>query len=379
MSVLSTSHNLVRSSEYRFTRVTTDDHSATIWIVSVLSLIYVVLALAVRLGYTKWRAHALDDIVVTFAHLVGFGVWALLFKSLRNGLGKSFNVLNDIEISQVQQSFFKGRILSYAALTLSKCSMLILIRTVFTRNTHVSRMSIGGLLIVMIWGVFSISAVSLRCSAELVIPKHGQDHCVDFIPWLQVVTIGDIVTETLITLLPILGLYSTQLPLKSKAAVMLAFSTRIPNVAISLSYLIASSTFITNNHPPIAIIATVTWQIVLLSYNLMSATTPLLRGFTQGFKTAGMSLFDMPNTTSAAASGATQDSVELRLLPRPKMLPQDLAMSINRTVVHGGDGSRRLKVCKCGGGERYHDEVASIYSCGSQRIMVRREWEVSDE
>lgn len=69
MSVLSTSHNLVRSSEYRFTRVTTDDHSATIWIVSVLSLIYVVLALAVRLGYTKWRAHALDDIVVTFAHV----------------------------------------------------------------------------------------------------------------------------------------------------------------------------------------------------------------------------------------------------------------------------------------------------------------------
>ncbi|EMD61338.1 hypothetical protein COCSADRAFT_192306 [Bipolaris sorokiniana ND90Pr] len=372
MSFLFASHNLVRSSEHRFTHVTPDDHSATIWIVSVLSLIYTVLTLAVRLGYTKWRTHALDDIVVTLAHLAGFGVWAFLFKSLRNGLGKSFSVLSNIEISQVQQSFFKSRILSYAALTLSKCSILILIRAVFTRNIHVSRMSIGGLLIVVIWGVFSISAISLHCPAEHVIPERGQDHCVDF-----AVAVGDIVTEILITSLPILGLYNTQLPLKSKATVMLAFSTRIPNIAISISYLIASFTFITKSHPAIAIIAIVTWQIVLLSYNLMSAATPLLRGFTQGFKTAGMSLFDMPNASSAAASGATQDSVELRLVPRPKMLPQDLAMSINRTVVLGGDGKRRSRACR--GGDGYYDDVASMDSCGSRWIMVRREWEVSDE
>ncbi|EMD91799.1 hypothetical protein COCHEDRAFT_1101304 [Bipolaris maydis C5] len=372
MSLLPTPHNLIRSSEYRFTRVTPDDHSATIWIVSVLSVIYVILTLAVRLGYTKRRAHALDDIVITLAHLTGFGMWVLLFKSLGSGLGKTFSVLSDIEISQVQQSFFKSRILLYAALALSKCSMLVLIRAVFARNINVSRMSIGGLLIVAMWGAFSMSAVPLHCPAELAIPKRGQDHCVDF-----AVTVGDIITEIIITSLPMLGLYNTQLPLKSKAAVMLAFSTRIPNIAISLSYLIASSTFMTNNHPPIAIIATVIWQIVLLSYNLMSATTPLLRGFTQGFKTAGMSLFDMPNTTSAAASGATQDSVELRLVPRPKMLPQDLAMSINRTVVLGGDAKPKSRACA--GRHGYYDEVASLDSCASRCIMVRREWEVSDE
>ncbi|EUC44616.1 hypothetical protein COCMIDRAFT_97750 [Bipolaris oryzae ATCC 44560] len=375
MPFSSTPHNLVRSPEHRFTRVTPNDHSAAIWIVSVLSLIYIFLVLAVRLGYTKRRAHALDDIVITLAHLASFGMWALVFKSLRNGLGKSFSVLSDMEISQVQQSFFKSRILLYAALALSKFSMLVLIRAVFARDTRVSRISIAGLLLVAMWGVFSMPAVPLHCPAEHVIPKPGEDHCVDFIPWLEVITVGDILTEIIIISLPILGLYNTQLPLKSKAAVMLAFSTRIPNIAISLSYLIASSTFITNNHPPIAIVAPVTWQIVLLSYNLMSATTPLLRGFTQGFKTAGMSLFDMPDATSAAASGATQDSVELRLVPRPKMLPQDLAMSINRTVVLGGEGRRRSR----GSGERYHDEVASMDSCGSRRIMVRREWEVSNE
>lgn len=125
--------------------------------------------------------------------------------------------------------------------------MLVLIRAVFARNINVSRMSIGGLLIVAMWGAFSMSAVPLHCPAELAIPKRGQDHCVDFvslhmqrllcihiltsqIPWLQAVTVGDIITEIIITSLPMLGLYNTQLPLKSKAAVMLAFSTRIPYV-----------------------------------------------------------------------------------------------------------------------------------------------------
>jgi hypothetical protein len=35
--------------------------------------------------------------------LVGFGMWGTLFAALQYGLGKSFGVLDDAEISQVQQ------------------------------------------------------------------------------------------------------------------------------------------------------------------------------------------------------------------------------------------------------------------------------------
>jgi anti-sigma-K factor RskA len=69
MAFPSDSSHLARESENRFARITTNDHSAALWIATILSLIYAVLVLAVRLGFTKWRAHTLDDIVVTIAHV----------------------------------------------------------------------------------------------------------------------------------------------------------------------------------------------------------------------------------------------------------------------------------------------------------------------
>jgi hypothetical protein len=65
----SRSDRLARESGDPFARITTDNHSATLWVVTLLSTIYAILVLAVRLGFTKWRAHALDDIIVTIAHV----------------------------------------------------------------------------------------------------------------------------------------------------------------------------------------------------------------------------------------------------------------------------------------------------------------------
>ncbi|KAF1951907.1 hypothetical protein CC80DRAFT_189113 [Byssothecium circinans] len=47
----------------RFARFTTDNHSAPIWIASLQSLIFAFCILAVRLGFVKWNAHGLDDVV----------------------------------------------------------------------------------------------------------------------------------------------------------------------------------------------------------------------------------------------------------------------------------------------------------------------------
>jgi hypothetical protein len=69
MAFSSASLHLARASEYRFAQNTTNDHSATLWVATLLSIIYPVLVIAVRLGFTKWRAHTLDDIVITIAHV----------------------------------------------------------------------------------------------------------------------------------------------------------------------------------------------------------------------------------------------------------------------------------------------------------------------
>jgi hypothetical protein len=69
MAFSTISLHLARTSDNRFARITTGDHSAAIWVVILLSIIYAVLVLAVRLGFTKWRAHTLDDIVVAIAYV----------------------------------------------------------------------------------------------------------------------------------------------------------------------------------------------------------------------------------------------------------------------------------------------------------------------
>jgi hypothetical protein len=61
--------HLARASNNRFTQVTSNDHAAAIWVVTLLSIIYAVLVLAVRLGFTKWKTYGFDDIALTIAHV----------------------------------------------------------------------------------------------------------------------------------------------------------------------------------------------------------------------------------------------------------------------------------------------------------------------
>jgi hypothetical protein len=54
-------------------------------------------------------------------------------------------------------------------------------------------------------------------------------------PWLKAVAAGDIFTELVIILLPLIGFYKTLMPIKRRFTVILAFSTRIPYVIPSFS------------------------------------------------------------------------------------------------------------------------------------------------
>ena len=56
-------------SDNRFARYTVDNHSAPIWIASLLSLIFAFCVLGVRLGFVKLNAHGFDDVVLTMAHV----------------------------------------------------------------------------------------------------------------------------------------------------------------------------------------------------------------------------------------------------------------------------------------------------------------------
>lgn len=63
------SERWMRAAGDPFAHVTADDHSAVLWVATLLSTIYAVLVFLIRLGYTKRRAYALDDIIITIAYV----------------------------------------------------------------------------------------------------------------------------------------------------------------------------------------------------------------------------------------------------------------------------------------------------------------------
>lgn len=147
---------------------------------------------------------------------------------------------------------------------------------------------------------------------------------------------------------------------------------------------VAYSNFIGSKQPAISIVPTVAWQSVLLSYNLMSATTPLLKGFTQGFGTTGGSLGYFLRETTGEGSG-TSRSYELRSLTKTKSRsrtsPPDTTDPYLRAAAVPWEAKASSKAGMNGPKDEsrcYHDS-ASIASHDSQQIMIKREWKVSED
>jgi hypothetical protein len=156
-------------------------------------------------------------------------------------------------------------------------------------------------------------------------------------------------------------------------------------------HLFAYSKFINDRQPATSVDATVAWQNVLLSYSLMSATIPTLKGFTQGFMTAGFSLGYISDTsmsgTQRSGTHGTQKGHELRSLPRsrPKseVSPQEIRKNTDTAVgAKPAEQGLQRKPARTKSASKdetlcFHDESASIGSHDSQQIMIKREWKVS--
>jgi hypothetical protein len=155
------------------------------------------------------------------------------------------------------------------------------------------------------------------------------------------------------------------------------------NIIFAIMHLITHSKFIDSHQPAMSIVPTAAWQSVLLSYNLMSATSPLLKGFTEGFMTAGTSLGYVQEGATTGGGSGTLGSYELRSLTktesRVKSSPSDATNSQPRAARVQWNTRSKPTASKATSNDdlRHYNESASIASHDSRRIMIKREWKVS--
>lgn len=75
-------------------------------------------------------------------------------------------------------------------------------------------------------------------------------------------------------------------------------------MACSVMYLVTYTHFIHNGSAGVVVTPPLIWQNVLLSYSLMSATIPCLKGFMKGFTTGGMGCTNTGTLEGSRSGGA---------------------------------------------------------------------------
>ncbi|KAJ9669586.1 hypothetical protein H2201_000453 [Coniosporium apollinis] len=346
----------------RFSTITPDDHGGIIYITVFLALTYSILTLGARVGI-KWNMLGDDDWAMGAAQVVALGQYISVLVALSHGLGKSTSIVSSEQYAVVSKATYTSQILIIAALALAKCSVILLIRRVFTRDMKNFWMICTILLgFIGVWALASI----ITC------PGYAAR-------WKAVVAL-DVATELLFVILPIYLVWGLQMSRNLKLRVVLAFAFRIPVAAFALAFLNAVDTYRDHENTGVAYSAVIIWHQVELGYSLIAATIPCLKSFIKSFDT-GFGLEVGYNThpygsansrgyangtkggqsfqmSSLKGSESTKDSSPQTL---GQLRPEQIRNTTN--IYHENDPPR---------------EDASITSGNSQEMIIRRDvqWDV---
>ncbi|KAL1612384.1 hypothetical protein SLS60_000610 [Paraconiothyrium brasiliense] len=258
----------------RFAPYGPENHSAPLWIVSLLGLIYAVGVLMIRV-FIKRRVFGWDDSLIVAGTLTGLVQAIVFFKALKSGLGQiPENVPN---LSTTASLSFAAQILLLIALYLAKCSGILLLRRLFVRDhKSISRLCDMALGFTVLCGVATVILSSAGCPSSGSLTKHCSSQNTRWI----VITALDVVTEIILLVLPAFLVWQLQMKASYKLRVIAAFCFRILVIFFSIFHLGARIKYTDNAQPsPFNIVSTLTWHQTLLAWSLISTTIPNLKAF----------------------------------------------------------------------------------------------------
>ncbi|KAJ4294248.1 hypothetical protein N0V90_007938 [Kalmusia sp. IMI 367209] len=303
----------------RFAPYTTENHSAPLWIVSILGLIYAVGVLMIRV-FIKRRVFGWDDSLIVAGTGAGLVQAVLFFKALKNGLGQTAG--HSSNISTTANLAFASQILLLIALYLAKCSGVLLLRRLFVRDHHnISKVCDISLGFTILSGIATVILSSAGC------PSSGffNQHCSSQNSRWGVITGLDIATELILLLLPAYLVWQLQMKTTYKLRVIAAFCFRILVIFFSIVHLKARINYTNMPPSPFNIVTTLIWHQTLLAWSLISTTIPNLKAFLQSLsanwggadwgytvKAYGNGTFEMKNMGSSSrpmASGAHTETI----------------------------------------------------------------------
>jgi len=363
----------------RFAKVTPDDHGGYAWIAALLSLIYAFMVLVVRV-ILKYRRFGSDDGVLVVGYAIGLAHWSLIFTALRKGLGRSRTLIGDEQEAGISQLVYASRFLFFMTLACSKCCLLLLIRFIFTeiRRNRVWWICNIGIVLALLGGLASALTVSVGCQPGEILRGSDESHCSGEATRWKVVIAYEILTEVAIVTITAIFLTNLQMRLERKSRVLIAFALRLPIIAfagVSLNYLLRH---LSSGRANIDIATSIAWQEAWLSYSIMSATIPTLKGFIKSFTTAGLPgavLNTVITGQETHTGGGSFALTSMRSDRNIRLRPETVGHVAN--AYPGRPNHRALSFGR--GRDEIAEENGSTASKGSKEMIIKKvvEWGIS--
>ncbi|KAF2035232.1 hypothetical protein EK21DRAFT_107356 [Setomelanomma holmii] len=232
-----------------------EDHSAPLWAVAILGLIYVLGVLLLR-AYIKRHVLGWDDYLITASSAAALGYFVVIYEALRHDLGQ---VPSDGVDSSLQgKLIFLSRILLLVALHLAKLSTLAILHRIFVRDQKalnlLTALAFGS---IVVSGLVSVFVGSIGCPHSALFNAH----CSSQITRWSVITSLDVATEA--PLRP-------SNPLKLRGVII-----------VSILHLNAFVAYTQGPPSPFHITTSLIYQQILLAVSFITATTPNMKAFLQ--------------------------------------------------------------------------------------------------
>ncbi|WZH49465.1 uncharacterized protein QYS62_010666 [Fusarium acuminatum] len=370
----------------RFSLVTTSDHAGQLWIVTILSLIYTGLVALAR-AYIKYQMYGFDDILFALATICHLAQSIAIFVGLKGGLAKFNSITRSAQWATSSKSTIAANILCAVSLSLAKLSVLALIlRIIGSKSGMSKRLCIGLMIVTTMWCAGSSLAWLVSCRAGVLLTVANIDQCPGQTTRWSVITAIDILTEIFTWLLVIQLSWSIQTPFARKCQIVMAFSFRLPLIALSAVHLAYCRVYPTASEPQFTVTNALIWQQVMIAWSLISATVPNLKNFLKSFS-IGMGF---PLAFDLTMSGNT-DTYALQSLARSRSVTTsaaEIAVKYTTRRVSRGQSSswdsnrvlnQKTTVYDRGDMDMSRQEQSS--RAGSQEMIIKKEvaWDITYE
>ncbi|KAF1831446.1 hypothetical protein BDW02DRAFT_54500 [Decorospora gaudefroyi] len=288
--------------------------------IAVLAFVWSCLLIRIwlRLQSREWRS---DDWWLAAATLLDTIQSAILFHLVNLGLGTSLDGVQLPQLGKLGREIFAAQILYILTLLFSKLSILFLYLRLspggFHRTASLSLTALSS-----VWAILSVILISIPCNPTQSYTDAG--NCTNTWPKHLTISLLDIATELLIYLIACHLVSTLQMRLSTKFLVILAFSARLPILAIaSIRLYYLSPHPDTISHVSTVVVAT-QWQ---MGYAIMSSTItgmgPFLKPFDKPEYTTTstspshhkQSFRSQPSTQPRTSSGNLSESYLMDRLP----------------------------------------------------------------